>query len=116
MAGYEAPNVADIDANGEEVPPTALPEQLNITIRDFYGAQLGFRLRPTTKMGKAMNAFASRTNREVRQLRFLFEGHRLNVDDTVETLEMEDGDNIDVHLEQIGGGEGFGGGTHCCVG
>ncbi len=45
-------------------------------------------------------------------LRFLFDGKRINDDDTPKALEMENDDVIEVYQEQTGGGSGvgFGGG------
>jgi len=36
-------------------------------------------------------------------IRFLLDGDSINVTDTPDTLEMEDGDVIDVHQQQTGG-------------
>ncbi|KAH8801868.1 hypothetical protein DL96DRAFT_771584 [Flagelloscypha sp. PMI_526] len=36
-------------------------------------------------------------------LRFLYKGNRINDDDTPSSLDMEEGDSIDVMVEQVGG-------------
>ena len=51
------------------------------------------------------------------QVRFVYDGNRLNPTDTPNSLEMEDGDAIDAFLEQIGGGgshAGCGSGSALC--
>jgi len=50
-----------------------------------------------------MDAYCNRESKERNTVRFLFEGVRVNDTDTPASLEMEDGDNIEVFLEQQGG-------------
>ena len=52
-----------------------------------------------------MQAFADRKGVSLEVLRFTIDGTRVNAEDTPEMLEMEDGDQIDVHLLQRGGGD-----------
>ena len=51
-----------------------------------------------------MNAFCQRQGVNMSSVRFLFDGNRINADQTPEGLDMEDGDVIDVMVEQQGGG------------
>lgn len=60
-------------------------------------------MKKSTKMDKVFGAYARRKGVDKAQLRFLVDGERVKVDDTPETLELEDGDQVDVVLEQIGG-------------
>ena len=53
----------------------------------------------------AMKQFCSQTNLELAGLRFLWDGRRLRGDDTPGTLEMEEGDVIEVFQQQDGGGK-----------
>merc|ERR1719183_1259677 len=53
-------------------------------------------------MDKVFGAYARRKGVDKNQLRFLVDGERVKIDDTPETLDMEDGDQVDVVLEQIG--------------
>ena len=55
------------------------PDKLSITIRDSDDNQIHIKMKRTNKLGKAMRLFASRKDCEVRDLRFLFEGRRVNV-------------------------------------
>ena len=50
-----------------------------------------------------MNAFCQRQGVNLNAVRFLFDGNRINPSQTPEQLEMEDGDVIDVMVEQQGG-------------
>ena len=62
------------------------------------------RCKKTTALSKLMNAFCQRQGVNMSSVRFLFDGTRINSDQTPEGLEMEDGDVIDVMVEQQGGG------------
>ena len=67
--------------------------------------EVNFRLKRTTALGRVMNHytdhFSSTTGRSA--LRFLFDGRRINDDDTPESLELESEDVIEVVGEQFGG-------------
>ena len=52
-----------------------------------------------------MQAFADRKGVSLEVLRFTIDGTRVNAEDTPKMLEMEDGDQIDVLLQQLGGGD-----------
>ena len=50
-----------------------------------------------------MDAYCQRQGLSNNQCRFIFDGERIKEDDTPENLEMENGDEIDVMVEQTGG-------------
>ena len=50
-----------------------------------------------TSMAKLKKSYAERTGVSVSSLRFLFDGRRINDDDTPKTLEMEEDDVIEVY-------------------
>ncbi|CAF4414900.1 unnamed protein product, partial [Rotaria magnacalcarata] len=51
-------------------------------------------------MGKLKKSYAERQGVGVATLRFLFDGKRINDDETPKQLEMEDNDTIEVYQEQ----------------
>ncbi|CAF5227609.1 unnamed protein product, partial [Rotaria magnacalcarata] len=53
----------------------------------------------TTSMGKLKKSYAERQGVAVGSLRFLFDGKRINDEETPKLLEMEDNDTIDVYQE-----------------
>lgn len=55
-----------------------------------------FRVKYGTSMGKLMKSYADRTGVAVNTLRFLFDGRRINNEDTPKSLEMEEDDVIEV--------------------
>ena len=54
-------------------------------------------------MSKVFNAYAQRKGLDPKALRFLLDGQRIADDETPKTLELEDEDQIDCLLEQLGG-------------
>jgi hypothetical protein len=82
-----------------------------------------FKIKRTTALGKLMNAFCDRQGKNMNSVRFLFEGTPVDPTDNFDTvrrrrskrrhlrgfgantaqLDMQDGDTLEVHQEQIGG-------------
>lgn len=54
-------------------------------------------------MGKIFDAYAKRRGVDTKALRFMLDGKRILPTDTPTILELEDRDQIDCLLEQIGG-------------
>ncbi|KAI1731104.1 ubiquitin-2 like rad60 SUMO-like domain-containing protein [Ditylenchus destructor] len=65
--------------------------------------EVHFRVKFGTSMGKLKKSYAERTGVSVNTLRFLFDGRRINDEDTPKSLEMEEDDVIEVYQEQVGG-------------
>ncbi|CAK4034318.1 Smt3p [Lecanosticta acicola] len=116
-ARYQQPTVSDADADGNDggpppgdpphvtpPPPPEDPSHINLVIRHNTYGDVSFKLKKTTKLGKAMEVYSTRQQRDMKTMRFLFEGVRVNADDTPASLHLEDQDIIEVHEEQIGGG------------
>nr|CAG8611170.1 4681_t:CDS:2 [Entrophospora candida] len=49
-----------------------------------------------------MDAYCERQGKSLASLRFLYDGERVQSHNTPAELDMEDGDSIDVMVEQIG--------------
>mmetsp|Transcript_4419 Transcript_4419/g.9346 ORF Transcript_4419/g.9346 Transcript_4419/m.9346 type:complete len:101 (-) Transcript_4419:44-346(-) len=99
-----------MSGEGEEPKPEGSTEQLTIRVRDQTGEETHFKIKKKTKMGKVFAAYAQRKGIQQNAVRFLLDGDRIADDSTPETLDMEDGDQIDCFLEQVGGEAGGGGG------
>jgi len=65
--------------------------------------EIHFRVKMTTQMGKLKKSYSERVGVPVTSLRFLFDGRRINDDETPKQLEMENDDVIEVYQEQTGG-------------
>ena len=79
---------------------------LTVKVTDQHGGSTHFKVKKTTKFGKIMKAYAKKKGITEASMRFLNEGQRVHKDETPKMLEMEDGDEIMVVLEQEGGGNG----------
>ncbi|KAF4594518.1 ubiquitin-like modifier SUMO [Ophiocordyceps camponoti-floridani] len=86
-----------------EPEPPVNSEHLNIKVTDNNN-EVFFKIKRSTKLEKLMNAFCERQGKSVTSVRFLFDGTRVQPTDTPDTLEMADGDSLEVHQEQVGGG------------
>ncbi|WFD22298.1 SUMO protein smt3 [Malassezia equina] len=88
----------------ETVPkPEVAPEQLNIKVKDAEGNEVFFKVKRTTKLAKLKRAYAERMGKPENSVRFIFDGQRVGDDDTAESLDMNDQDEIDAMIEQLGG-------------
>ncbi|KAK4560507.1 SUMO protein smt3 [Recurvomyces mirabilis] len=87
---------------GEKPEEPQQSEHLNIKVTDNNN-EVFFKIKRTTQLKKLMDAFCERQGKDIRSCRFLFDGTRVNPTDNPETLDMADGDTLEVHQEQIGG-------------
>ena len=65
--------------------------------------EMHFRVKMTTQMGKLKKSYSERVGAPIASLRFLFDGKRINDEETPKSLEMEQDDVIEVYQEQTGG-------------
>ncbi|RKU42685.1 small ubiquitin-related modifier 3 [Coniochaeta pulveracea] len=98
MADPQSPADQSIGADA----PEAQPEHLNIKVTDNNN-EVFFKIKRNTKLEKLMMAFCERQAKSLNSVRFLFDGQRVQPTDTPDTLEMTDGDTLEVHQEQVGG-------------
>uniref|UniRef100_UPI003624ACA7 Ubiquitin-like protein SMT3,Transducin-like enhancer protein 6 n=1 Tax=Homo sapiens TaxID=9606 RepID=UPI003624ACA7 len=103
---FEKGTMSDSEVNQEakpEVKPEVKPEtHINLKVSDG-SSEIFFKIKKTTPLRRLMEAFAKRQGKEMDSLRFLYDGIRIQADQTPEDLDMEDNDIIEAHREQIGG-------------
>ena len=89
----------------EDAKPTeeSNNETITIQVKDQTGEQTLFKIKRTTKMSKVFSAYAQRKGVELASLRFLLDGERISETDTPKMLELDDEDQIDCVLAQVGG-------------
>lgn len=90
---HHQPAVSSTDENSDEVPtnndapnPDPKPNGMTITFKDANGGEVSFKLKATTKLKKAMDAYSARAERDRRSLRFLFDGQRVLDESTPESV------------------------------
>jgi len=85
-------------------PVDITDDMLNVKCVSQDRDEVCFRLKTTTPFQKMFDAYASQTKLNAAALRFLFDGTRINPTQSPGAMQMEDGDTIDVYMEQVGGG------------
>eukprot|EP00571_Detonula_confervacea_P004531 CAMPEP_0172327480 /NCGR_PEP_ID=MMETSP1058-20130122/59706_1 /TAXON_ID=83371 /ORGANISM="Detonula confervacea, Strain CCMP 353" /LENGTH=194 /DNA_ID=CAMNT_0013044549 /DNA_START=67 /DNA_END=651 /DNA_ORIENTATION=+ len=93
--------------SGDEAKPTEeANEPITIRVKDQTGEETMFKIKKSTRMSKVFGAYAQRKGVELESLRFLLDGERIGPDETPKMLELEDEDQIDCVLAQVGGADG----------
>jgi hypothetical protein len=77
--------------------------QITLKVVDSENIETFFKIKKTMALRKLMDAYCQRHGVTKDAVRFLFDGNRLNPEDTPEKLEMVDTAQIDVVVEQKGG-------------
>ena len=88
-------------AEGGDAP--APNEPITIRVKDQTGEETMFKIKKSTRMSKVFAAYAQRKGVDLGSLRFLLDGERIGDDQTPKMLELEDEDQIDCVLTQVGG-------------
>merc|ERR1712037_686782 len=102
LAAAGAPPAAAAAASAD-VKPAVADSTLTIRVKDQSGEETFFKVKSTTKMTKVFSAFAKRKGVDITAMRFIYDGRRVGIDDTPDSLDMEDQDQVDCFLEQTGG-------------
>ncbi|KAI9511809.1 ubiquitin-related domain-containing protein [Russula earlei] len=82
-------------------------QTINVKVVSSSGEEVYFKIKRSTRLSKLQGAYANKVGKDVNSIRFLYDGSRINDDDTPASLEMEDNDTIDVMVEQVGGCRGL---------
>ena len=78
-------------------------EQLNLKVVGQDGSVIQFKIKRVTPFRKLMHAYCDRSKVAQNTVRFTFDGSRINDTDTPKSMDMEDGDTIEVFTQQTGG-------------
>lgn len=87
----------------EPAPQEDRPIRMEVRVEDQAEQETVFKIKSNTRLGKVANAFCDKMGMDPHTVRFLFDGSRIQENDTPESLEMQDGDLIEAMVEQIGG-------------
>ncbi|KAJ7021449.1 ubiquitin-related domain-containing protein [Mycena alexandri] len=83
--------------------PEDVKPKLNLNLV-YDKENITVKVKANTKFAKIFQAAEQRFGKEPGTFKFVHEGKRVNPDDTPAGLDIEDGDQIDCFLEQLGGG------------
>ncbi len=87
----------------EKIKPEETLPHINIKVVNADGAEVFFKIKPSTTLKKLMEAFCQRLGLQFTSVRFSFDGNRISPEHTAAQLGMEEGDVIDAMVEQTGG-------------
>jgi small ubiquitin-related modifier len=76
---------------------------IKIKVLNQEGNEIHYRLKMFSNLEKLKKSYSEQIGVPCSSLRFVFDGKRLSDTDTPNSLEMEDGDLIEVYQEQTGG-------------
>jgi small ubiquitin-related modifier len=98
---------ADADAADEkkadDTKVKEISEHINIKVKSQDGNEIYFKVKRTTLFRKVMLAYCRKVGADVDAVRFLFDGVRVQPEQTPNDLEMEDEDEVDAMVAQTGG-------------
>lgn len=78
-------------------------EHITLKVKSQNGNELFFKIKKSTQLKKLMDAYCSRNGVIPTTVRFLFDGNRIRESDTPNDLQLQNDDQIDAMVEQIGG-------------
>lgn len=78
-------------------------EHITLKVKSQNGNELFFKIKKSTQLKKLMDAYCSRNGVVPTTVRFLFDGNRIRENDTPNDLQLQNDDQIDAMVEQIGG-------------
>lgn len=106
-------NVPEKEAETSPAPESAAPvakseekkdtEHINLKVVGQDGTSIFFKIKKHTSLRRLIDAYCQRQGVATNAIRFLFDGRRIQPDQTPKDLGMEDGDIIDAMLFQTGG-------------
>lgn len=88
---------------GARQPTTPTSKIINVKVVDGNN-EVFFKIKTTAPLEKLMRAFCHRQGKDFGTVRFLLDGEKIVQGATPDSLHMEDGDILEAHQEQIGGG------------
>ncbi|EIM84847.1 uncharacterized protein STEHIDRAFT_122796 [Stereum hirsutum FP-91666 SS1] len=82
--------------------PEDVKPKLSLSI-NYEGTPITIKVKGNTPFRKIFEAAEKRFGKDPGTFKFVYDGERVNAQDTPLSRGMEDGDVIDAHLEQVGG-------------
>jgi len=73
----------------------------------FQGRNIKFQQKRASTLQRSLDEAAKQLNMDRGSLRFTYDGLAVRGEETPESLEMQQGDTIDAHLQQEGGHVGL---------
>ena len=71
-------------------------DSLTLKLKNINGEETFFKVKKTTQIKKIADAYCKKKGLATNSIRFLLDGERIDLAETAKTLELEDGDQIDI--------------------
>merc|ERR1719209_1289309 len=81
-------------------------KHINLTVKSQQFADVHFKIKKSTTFKKLFDAYCQRNHLDHQVVRFLYDEQRIRPENTPLSLDMEEGDIIQVFQEQLAGGCG----------
>ncbi|PON91896.1 Rad60/SUMO-like domain containing protein, partial [Trema orientale] len=88
----------------EDKKPTFDSTHITLKVTNQDGHDMFFRNKRNGELDELMRWYCLKMKLDFHTVRFLFEGARIRPNHTPKELKMEDGDEIDAMIDQMGGG------------
>ena len=95
---YETPKVYEMEQDD------VIANYIKLKVVGQDSNEIHYLVKISANMGKLKKSYAESVRIPLSTLRFLFDGRRINDEETPKALEIEQDDIIEVYQEQIGGG------------
>ncbi|CAE6473338.1 unnamed protein product [Rhizoctonia solani] len=102
MDGGLGGDAMDQDDN-EELLPSAKSDKITLVIRSQEGPSFNIKVSRVKPLKGAFDKAHEQFRKAPKTFRFFFNGTRLQEDDTPKMHEMENNDEIDANIQQVGG-------------
>ena len=90
-------------ATNEAKEPKEKPDSIDLKVMGQDGKFLKFKIAKHTALKKLMSTYCERTGLDIQTIRFSFDGSRINESDTPKSLDLQEGDTLEVFMQQTGG-------------
>ena len=90
-------------ATNEAKHPKENPDNINLKVMGQDGKFLKFKIAKHTALKKLMLTYCERAGLDIQTIRFSFDGSRINESDTATSLDLQEGDTVEVFMQQTGG-------------
>ena len=90
-------------SNVKNEPTSSDQKYINLKVLGQDGSNVEFRVLENDRFGKLINVYCNIANVSKEHIRFRFEGEAVNEFESPASLDMVDGDTIEIFQEQISG-------------
>ena len=95
----------NVNVKPENDSNVADAKHINLVVRSQQVQEIRFKMKKNATFQQLFNTYCQRNNFDHLDVRFLYNGRRLRPENTPLSLDMEEGDIVEVYSKQSGGRE-----------